>query len=413
MVWGADELLDSAEVGVAICEGHWGTQVSDLRVAFCGLGLKNPIVAASSPATESLSSIVGCVDAGAAAVITKSIADIPRVSGGDGYRRAFLNERGLWATSTFSRETLSLEAGLALVSAAVHEVEVPVIASLAGPGPDPHHWLEPARLLEDAGAAAIQLDLFYAATLDWGSPDVLHSIAALLSEIVGEVRVPVIPKLNIDMPLAAIVAASVQAGVGGLSFLDSVALPPPITLPEGRLAFSHVSRPSHASLFGRWQLPLTLRLTHQLVSQTTLPLCAGGGIWSGRDALETILLGAHTVQVATVVLLEGFSAISRILAEMDELVAQTGLDIEGLRSAARAEFGSENQEQFTRATARLDERRCNGCGRCAELVFCQALFIVGSTARIAAEECDGCSLCTFVCPSEALSVVAADSDSDG
>lgn len=392
---------------------RWGGRsIGNLEVEFCGLELKNPLVIAASPATESVRSIVACANAGASAVITKSIADIERpLRGRGGFRRAFLDQRGLWATSTFSRETLPLEVGAKLVSDSVRETEVPVIASLAGSDLEPRHWVDSSLRLEEAGAAALQLDLFYAA-LDWGSPETVRGVASVISEIAASSRVPVVPKLNIDMPIREVVGAAGRAGAAGISFLDSIALPPPITLPTGGSAFEFVSRPSRASLFGRWQFPLTLRLTHQLAGETPLPLCAGGGVWSGSDALEALLLGARAVQIATVVLLEGFPAISRVLRELTELVDTTGLDASQLSGAARSGFGCDADVRFTRAVAVVDEDLCTGCGRCGDLVFCEAISTASGAARISAESCDGCSLCVLVCPARALALAPVEGTTD-
>lgn len=299
---------------------------------------------------------------------------------------------------------MSLELGARLVSDAVRETELPIIASLAGSDLEPSHWVYSGRRLEGAGAAALQLDLFYAA-LDWRSPQTVRDVATVIHEVVAHVGVPVMPKLNIDMPIHEVVAAAGRAGAAGISFLDSISLPPPIKVPNGGSAFSFISHPSCASLFGRWQLPLTLRLTHQLAGESELPFCAGGGVWSGSDALEAILLGAQTVQVATVVLLEGFPAIARILRELDALVDATGLDVAQLRAAARSGFGTDADVRFTRAVAVVDPESCTSCGRCGELVFCEAISVVDGNTVICAESCDGCSLCVSVCPVGALTLI--------
>lgn len=386
--------------------------MGNLQVEFCGLKLKNPLVIAASPATESVRSIVACVDAGASAVITKSIADIDRpLHGRGGFRRAFLDQRGLWATSTFARETLPLEVGAQLVSDSIRETDVPIIASLAGSDLEPSHWVSSSLRLEEAGATALQLDLFYAA-LDWSSPETVRDVATVISEVSARSRIPVIPKLNIDMPIRAVVGAATREGADGVAFLDSIALPPPITLPAGGSAFEFISHPSRASLFGRWQFPLTLRLTHQLAGETRLPLCAGGGMWSGSDALEALLLGASAVQIATVVLLDGFSAISRILRELDELIDATDLDASQLCGAARPGIGCDADVRFARAVATVDEGLCTRCGRCSDLVFCEAISTANGAARISADSCDGCSLCVLVCPAHALALVRVEDAAD-
>ncbi len=104
--------------------------MASLDVNFGGLLLKNPIIIASAPPTETAESIVRCAEAGAAAVVTKTIAQFDDRNHILGARRTYTNRRGIWALSTFRRETLTLEMGVQLITESVSNTDIPIIASV-------------------------------------------------------------------------------------------------------------------------------------------------------------------------------------------------------------------------------------------------------------------------------------------
>jgi ferredoxin len=312
---------------------------------------------------------------------------------------------GLWATSTFSRETLTLEAGCQLISDVSAKSTVPIIASVAASDLRPESWLKSCTALENAGAAALQLDLFYLPAELVGA-ELVVSLAGLFRILAAESKIPLVPKLNIDIPPQLAAAATRDTGIAGLSFLDSVTLPPPLLFPSLRPAFRFHARPNRASLFGSWQLPLTLSYTYRLARLTSLPLCAGGGMMSAADALQAIVQGATAVQFATMVLLRGFIAIRRALDEFESLVSQTGRSLAELRGFARHDMSQlESQSLFDDVCAVTNPAECIACGECLKPAFCHAISLIDSVARHDPDLCDGCSLCTHICPRQAISLV--------
>lgn len=373
-----------------------------LDLNFAGLKLNNPVIVAACPATETVDRIRRCAEAGAGAVITKSIGTHPAKPNAYGRRRMFVDSRGLWGTSTFERETLSLECGCSLVAEAREVVDIPIIASVTACDCREPSWLPMCLALVDSGAAAIQLDLFYLpAPLLVNNSRQLHNLVASLSEDIG---IPVIPKLNIEIP--ATVVSEVFAGtrIAGISLLDSVRVPPPVCWePTASLGFQFLESPSSASLFGGWQLPLTLHYVSVLTRETTWPLIAGGGIETPADAISVLAAGAQAVQVAASVLVRGYHHIETIVQELDRFLgAHHFSTIEEMRSSFVKLTAGQEVPVFSPAVAAVHVDHCKRCGRCRDLCFCEAIMEHDGLPQIVPEACDGCSACTYFCPNAAL-----------
>ena len=371
---------------------------------FAGLRLRNPVVAASSPATETVERIMRCADAGAAAVITKSISSTNTTPLSSGCRRMFLGTRGIWGTSTFARETLPLDAGCALIAGAKARVEIPVIASVAATDLRPESWMPTCVAVCQAGAQAIHLDFFYCQDIQ--SSVHTNTARALAVALASALPVPVFPKLNVDIPARRAIEVFSDTGVAGISLLDSVTVPPPIRL-DIPLApgFQFTERPTAASLFGSWQLPLALHYTDALAAATNWDILAGGGITAADDAIHLLLAGAAAVQVASAVLVKGFAFIASLVSDIELFLNMRGFaDLDHMRREARGIVARSDLPTSPPAYAKIQDDHCQCCGRCAALAFCDAISSSAPIPAITPGRCDGCGACAAFCPHGAISL---------
>ena len=172
----------------------------DLSTRYMGLSLRNPLVASASPLSHTLDGVRRLADAGVGAVVLYSLFEEELAE--EAIRNARLAEAG---TESFA-ESLSYfpeAAGevsgprryLSLVERATSEIEIPVIASLNGVTPG--GWTTFARAIEDAGAVAIELNVYYVpGDSSVSGRDVELRHLEILRRVKDTVSVPVAVKLS-------------------------------------------------------------------------------------------------------------------------------------------------------------------------------------------------------------------------
>jgi len=374
--------------------------MSKLSVDFAGLKLKNPIIAASAPPTETVGNIIKCAEAGIGAVITKTSADFNPNKYILGGRRTYVNSKGMWIQGTFRRETLTIKQGCTLVSESAKKVSIPIIASVGGLTLDPKDWLDSCLAMQDAGANMIQLDLFYVPQPRC-APENMQKLRSLLIHLTSHLDIPVAPKMNNDIP--AYYAAEILKGTGisAVFLMDSLRVPVPIDIyREGLSQIPYLKGASECSLFGEWQKPLTLQYTSILYQKLKLPICAGGGLENGWDAIEAMMWGANTVQFASSIIRHGYSQINKIRKQITTFLQDKKdyshiSDIAGL---AHRHVHWDKDESFLPAHVLVNNNLCINCGLCTEIVFCEDIFLDKNGKVDIGKSCDGCGLCTTVCP---------------
>lgn len=369
--------------------------MTDISTTFAGIPLDGPVIAASGPPTENLRSALACAESGAGAIITKSAAPITQAER-QGGRRALRTHRGLWAQGSFGYETHTLDEAAELVASITRESPVPVIASVGSTTLSPTEIVSSCQVLQQAGARGIQIDLFYVPQPRVSSLNIAR-VNDLLLAAKEAVSVPVIPKLNIDYPAAFCVEWLRPLHVAGILLLDSVRTPAPFDLatPQETL-IPNLRGAKECSLFGGWQLPITRQYTAVLAREGLGPICAGGGIWTGSDCLELMMLGASAVQVCSAIVERGAKHIRTLNRQVRESLERAGVD--SLRGVIGVAPGNAySAEEYPLVRARVDPSVCTGCGRCLEIAFCDDIRGEGGRVRIL-DGCIGCGYCQQVCP---------------
>lgn len=375
--------------------------MASLEIQFGGLRLKNPVIMASAPPTETIENIVRCAEAGAAAAVTKTIADFDESTFSLGARRVRLDKRGLWALSTFRRETLTLKKGAELVAGSAREARIPIIASVGALDMSPEAWLPACVAMRDAGASMIQLDLFYIPHPRC-SPASIAQLRCLLEQLATKLDIPIAPKLNIDLPAHYAADVLSDSPIAAIFAIDSIRVPPPLNLNAEPISqIANAANAGECSLFGQWQKPITLQYTRVLAERIAHPVCSGGGFMTGADAVEAMMLGATTVQFATAVITGGFKRIGTIIRDINAYLDLRGYsDVAALRGIALEGFaGNEAAIDFGDLKAEVNHGECIMCGKCTSQVFCSDIREVDGRIEVL-KSCDGCGLCVEVCPTK-------------
>jgi len=379
---------------------HLGVDMATLSTEFAGLKLKNPIVAASAPPTETVDNIVACAEAGVGAVITKTSANFDPNQFMLGGRRTYIDGRGMWAQGTFRHETLTIEDGVSLVSESVQRVDIPIIASVGNLKLDPRDWLDSCLAMQDAGASMIQLDLFYVPQPRC-SPENIQKLQTLLTYLSSHVNIPIAPKLNFDFPAYYAAELLRNTGISAVLLIDSLRVPVPIDIHKrGKSRIQYLEGASECSLFGEWQKPLTLQYTSIIYRKLGFPICAGGGLMSGWDAIEAMMWGANTIQFATAIIKHGYSQIRKIRRQMEKFILdnKSYSSISDVVGTAHEQLQRNGNEIFLPARASVNRGLCIDCGVCTKIVFCEDIYLDETGKVNIRESCNGCGLCPTVCP---------------
>ena len=281
----------------------------DLTTNYLGLQLRSPLVISASPLSEDVDNIRHMEDAGASAVVLYSLFEEQLRQD-----RLELNQNLQQGTESFAESLtyfpdageyhLGPEEYLKHIAAAKKATHIPIIASLNGSSVG--GWTDYARQIQQAGADALELNIYYIPTdMDLGGDVVEDTYINILRAVKANVTIPVAVKLSPFFSNFANMAKRLdQAGANGLVLfnrfyqpdieLESLEVKPNILL----------STPMAARLPLRW---IAL-----LYGRVKASLAATSGIHRGSDALKMLLAGADVTMLCSTLLRHGIPQIALI-----------------------------------------------------------------------------------------------------
>jgi dihydroorotate dehydrogenase (fumarate) len=285
----------------------------DLSVRYLGLTLTSPLVASSSPLTGRLDEIRRMEDAGAAAVVLPSLFEeqIELESQHLDHHLSHTAESHSEAVSYFpdlGGYHIGPEAYLEHLRRAKAAVGIPVIASLNGVSSG--GWVRHARLMEQAGADALELNVYFMATdLDRTAAEIELQYLELAREVKASVRIPVAMKLGHAFTAAAHFAQRLdEAG------LDALVLFNRFYQPDFDLERLEVI--PTLTLSRSWELLLRLHWVAVLYGRIRADLAITGGVHTATDVLKAMMAGARVAMMTSALLEEGVSHLARVRADV-------------------------------------------------------------------------------------------------
>ena len=274
----------------------------NLTTRYVGLSLKNPFMPGASPLADKLDTVLELEDAGASAIVMRSLFEeqvLSRRFGSTHYAR-LASEADAKAAAyypTVDEFALAPDTHLEQVRRIKARVSVPVIPSINGTTTD--KWLEYSRLLQKAGADALELNFYHVATgfLEDGAAVErrLLDVVAVLKETLS---IPIAVKLSpfySSLPNLAIKLETM--GVGGLVLFNRFYQPD--IDPEELEATPRVALSSSADLL------LRLRWLAILAPNLEASLAVSGGVHRPVDAVKAVMAGADVVQLVSALLQHG------------------------------------------------------------------------------------------------------------
>jgi dihydroorotate dehydrogenase (fumarate) len=293
--------------------------MADLATDYLGLQLPSPLILASSSLSNRIEYLQTAEGHGAGAVVLRSLFEeqIEAAATALDEELARGAESSPEARTYFPPQRVGPHEYLSLVERAKKALEIPVIASLncCAPG----SWTEYARDIEQAGADALEVNLYAVeANPEVSSAEVEARYLDVVRDVRRAVRIPIAVKLSPYFTSLAHFAARVDAaGVNGLVLFNRF-LQPDISLDKMAAAPSMtLSSPAEALVPLRWIALLHGRVRSHLAAST--------GVYDAPGALKLLLAGAQVVQLASALVKNGIPHMAKILAGIEDWLDKRGL----------------------------------------------------------------------------------------
>jgi dihydroorotate dehydrogenase (fumarate) len=287
----------------------------DMTTTYLGIELPHPLMPGASPLVDDLDTVRRLEDSGASMIIMHSLFEeqIRRDEVGTLLSMEQHSESFPEATSYFPDPvefTLGPDQYLRQIHLIKRAVKVPVVGSLNGSTLG--GWLKYAKLIEEAGADALELNVYFLATEEHESGErIERRLLEMLAAVKKNIEIPVAVKLSPYFSSLSHLAAQMdQCGADGLVLFNRFYQPdidPEMLEVKPTL---HLSDPSELLLRLRWLAILSGKILGSLA--------VTGGVHSGTDAIKAVMAGANAVQVVSALLRKGPEHLSAIRREMEE-----------------------------------------------------------------------------------------------
>jgi len=424
----------------------------DLSVSMCGLKLKNPLIVGAGPNTKNITTALNSMKAGFGGIVVRSLhmqhADDVKVPTREMYRvygntKDFTKHLYSFQSTGAPVRTLrpdnapgwggaapvpTLEQWteeVAKITRAARDYDCAIIASLGWCGSnltDESLWTTEAAAMEKAGAHAIELHTGPSPATEPGrymtmDPD--HYLAMPIRAARKGTRLPIFAKIPVDccdsVGMAQVAQAAGADGVVPVTRWSTITVD-----------IEHDTEPEWRGpgMGGPWSVPimngLIFRMRHAdrpisyLFSKTqgkfpkggpvTIPIVPSGGVRSGSDVIQYMIMGGDAVQVCAQVILEGVQIAGRIQKEMGDWMTRKGYSkIGDFRGTARL-LEAPQAASIPQWLPVVDKAKCTGCERCVKACPNVALSLHDKKAQLDERFCEGCRTCFYVCPVNAISL---------
>jgi dihydroorotate dehydrogenase (fumarate) len=313
-----------------------------LASTFTGLALRGPVLIASGPASHDVNQLKLAEDHGAGAVVLKTACSDrfahmrrwPRPR----YRLLEWDRQIAGRSKAFSLYSYeqgysgSLDDYWAFIRAAKAGVGFPIIGSIFADQAE--DWAAMAVEVERAGADALELDI--SSPHRPGSLGFETTFTAAIRAVVKAVRLPIWVKLAPGPDVVPQCVTAEQCGAAAVTLCNRM---------RGFDVDVEEQRPilhgNFGGIGGPWAKFYVLRHVAEAARAVSIPISATGGVMTGEDVLKYILVGAATVQILSVIMVNGWESVGRMNAEITEYMERKGISsLEQIRGLALTRMAS-------------------------------------------------------------------------
>ena len=318
----------------------------DLTTTYMGLSLKNPIVPSASPLSHTLEGMKRLEDAGASAIVMYSLFEeqIVHESKEFDHYMQYGTESFAESLSYFPEAeeyNLGPEEYIELIHKAKRALKIPIIGSLNGISAG--GWTDYAKKIEEAGADALELNVYYIPTdARHTSEEVEQRYLDILKAVKGTVTIPVAMKLSPFFSSMANMAARLEAvGANGLVLFNRF-YQPDIDLDALEV------RPN-VILSSPQAMRLPLRWIAVLYGRVRTSFAATSGVHSAQDVIKLLMAGADVTMMCSALLKHGPGHIRQVLEDVNQWMLDHEYVSVSQMKGSMSQKSVANPEAFERA----------------------------------------------------------------
>ncbi|MDD4362976.1 MAG: dihydroorotate dehydrogenase-like protein [Atribacterota bacterium] len=307
--------------------------MTDLSTKYLGIKLKNPIVASASPLCEDIGNIKQMEKSGISAIVLHSLFE----------EQILLQEKELDYALTQGTEAYAESLSyfpdtdnyrfapdeyIEYIAKVKKAVDIPIIGSLNGISNS--GWIDYGKKIEDAGADALELNIYYLPTKKNVTGEyVENNYIDLIKSIKKNIEIPIAVKLSPYFSSIPDIADKLAGeGADGLVLFNRFYQPD--------IDIVKMSITPDLELSSSSELRLRLRWVGLLYQKIKTDLAITGGIHTAEDIIKGILAGANVTMITSALLLKGISYIEELITDLEEWMRKSQYDsihdIQGLLS---------------------------------------------------------------------------------
>jgi dihydroorotate dehydrogenase (fumarate) len=318
----------------------------NMKTKYLGLDLKHPVMSSASPLAQNIDGVRKLEDAGASAIVLPSLFE-EQIE----HDAMHMLQTMTQGTESFAEATTYLpepekflvgpDEYLNLIGLAKKSCEVPIIASLNGVHPGT--WAKYAQLMENAGADALELNVYYLATnFSVSGAEVEENYLNILRAVKKEVKIPVALKLGPYFSAFANFAKRCdEAGANGLVLFNRFYQPD--------LNVEELEVEPKVDLSTSAEIRLPLRWLAVLYGHVKCNMAATSGVHTPEDAVKMLMSGADAVQMCSSLFQWGVHRLGQLADEIEEWGVEHGYDSVDMLRGSMSQRAVADPEAFERA----------------------------------------------------------------
>lgn len=292
--------------------------MANLKTTYLGLELSNPIIVGSSELCNTVEQLINIEKAGAGAVVIKSLfeeqimmdIDAERTNNMSGSYDHVENYVGYYLKKH------NIDKHLKLVKDAKQAVNIPVVGSINCVSSS--EWMDYAKKFEDAGADALEINLFIMpANAEMSGEEIERIYTDIATQLPAKLNIPVSLKLSSYFSgMTNFFVKLSKTDIKGLVLFNKFYSPAIDVATEKIISNTIYSKPEDNGQSLRWIGILNGKVDCDLIAST--------GIHTGNDVISNILVGANAVQIVSSVYLNGLEQIEKMKKELGDWMDEKG-----------------------------------------------------------------------------------------